>query len=413
MPGRFFFDGSMYRETQMAGALEGIKVLDLSRVLAGPWTGQLLADLGAEVIKVERPGCGDDTRQWAPPSLPDGTAAYFLCANRGKKSLTVDIAKPEGQEIVRRLAADADVLIENYKVGGLAKYGLDYASLAELNPGLVYCSVTGFGQDGPYAQMAGYDYIVQGMSGLMSITGPADGEPHKVGVAVTDLFTGLYAANAIQAALWARQRSGRGQHIDMALFDCALAMLANVNMNWLVGGAVPPRLGNAHPNIVPYQVFKCAGDGHFILACGNDRQFRSVCELIGRPELADDPCYASNPQRVAHRDALVPLLAAGFLTQPRDAWLALLDQAGVPCGPINTVDEAFADPQIRHRQMQIELPGLDGQGVPLVACPIKLSDTPPQYRAAPPGLGQHTDELLAQAGYGGEDIAHLRANGVV
>ncbi|NHR07839.1 CoA transferase [Chromobacterium haemolyticum] len=397
----------------MAGALEGIKVLDLSRVLAGPWTGQLLADLGAEVIKVERPGCGDDTRQWAPPSLPDGTAAYFLCANRGKKSLTVDIAKPEGQEIVRRLAADADVLIENYKVGGLAKYGLDYASLAELNPRLVYCSVTGFGQDGPYAQMAGYDYIVQGMSGLMSITGPADGEPHKVGVAVTDLFTGLYAANAIQAALWARQGSGRGQHIDMALFDCALAMLANVNMNWLVGGAVPPRLGNAHPNIVPYQVFKCAGDGHFILACGNDRQFRSVCELIGRPELADDPRFASNPQRVAHRDVLVPLLAAGFLAQPRDAWLAQLDQAGVPCGPINTVDEAFADPQIRHRRMQIELPGLDGEAVPLVACPIKLSDTPLQYRDAPPRLGQHTDALLEQAGYDAEAIARLRDAGVI
>lgn len=396
----------------MAGALAGIKVLDLSRVLAGPWAGQLLADLGAEVLKVERPGAGDDTRQWAPPSLPDGTAAYFLCANRGKRSVTVDITKPEGQEIVRALARDADVVIENYKVGGLKKYGLDYASLSQLNPRLVYCSITGFGQDGPYAELPGYDYIVQGMSGLMSITGPADGEPHKVGVAVTDLFTGIYASNAILAAIIARQSSGKGQYIDMALFDCALASLANINMNWLIGQQVPPRLGNAHANIVPYQVFACA-DGHFILACGNDKQFRAVCQVIGLSALADDERFASNPQRVKHRDSVVPLLAEAFMAKGRDQWLKLLDEAGVPCGPINTVDEAFRDPQIQHRGMEIHLQDSVGQNVPLVGCPIKLSGTPVEYNQAPPKLGEHTDDVLRALGYDAARIATLREQGTV
>ncbi|MFC3531840.1 CaiB/BaiF CoA transferase family protein [Vogesella facilis] len=397
----------------MSGALSGIKVLDLTRVLAGPWTGQLLADLGAEVIKVERPGSGDDTRQWAPPSLADGTAAYYLAANRGKQSLTVDITTAAGQEIVRKLAAQADVLLENYKVGGLKKYGLDYDSLRQVNARLVYCSITGFGQDGPYAELPGYDYIVQGMSGLMSITGPADGEPHKVGVAVTDLFTGLYAANAVQAALIARSRSGEGQYIDMALFDCSLAMLANVNMNWLIGREVPPRLGNAHPNIVPYQVFKTAGDSHFILACGNDKQFRAVCEVVGLPVLGADERYATNPQRVRNRNELVPQLAAAFLARTRDEWLKLLDAAGVPCGPINTVDEAFADPQIQHRQMEIHLTDSAGQDVPLVACPIKMSGTPPRYEVAPPKLGEHTDTVLASLGYDTAAIAQLKADGTV
>lgn len=396
----------------MAGALAGIKVLDLSRVLAGPWAGQLLADLGAEVLKVERPGAGDDTRQWAPPSLPDGTAAYFLCANRGKRSVTVDITKPEGQDIVRALAQDADVVIENYKVGGLKKYGLDYDSLSQLNPRLVYCSITGFGQDGPYAELPGYDYIVQGMSGLMSITGPANGEPHKVGVAVTDLFTGIYASNAILAAIIARQSSGKGQYIDMALFDCALASLANINMNWLIGQQVPPRLGNAHANIVPYQVFACA-DGHFILACGNDKQFRAVCQVIGLPALADDPRFASNPLRVQQRDSLVPLLAEAFMGKGRDVWLKLLDAAGVPCGPINSVDEAFRDPQIRHRGMEIHMQDSVGQNVPLVGCPIKLSGTPVEYNQAPPKLGEHTDEVLRSLGYDVARIATLRAQGTV
>lgn len=396
----------------MAGALAGIKVLDLSRVLAGPWAGQLLADLGAEVLKVERPGAGDDTRQWAPPSLADGTAAYFLCANRGKRSVTVDITKPEGQEIVRALARDADVVIENYKVGGLKKYGLDYDSLSQLNPRLVYCSITGFGQDGPYAELPGYDYIVQGMSGLMSITGPADGEPHKVGVAVTDLFTGIYASNAILAAIIARQSSGKGQYIDMALFDCALASLANINMNWLIGQQVPPRLGNAHANIVPYQVFACA-DGHFILACGNDKQFRAVCQVIGLPALADDERFASNPQRVKHRDSVVPLLAEAFMGNTREQWLKRLDEAGVPCGPINTVDEAFRDPQIRHRGMEIHMQDSVGQNVPLVGCPIKLSGTPVEYNQAPPKLGEHTDDVLRALGYDAATIATLREQGTV
>jgi crotonobetainyl-CoA:carnitine CoA-transferase CaiB-like acyl-CoA transferase len=396
----------------MAGALAGIKVLDLSRVLAGPWAGQLLADLGAEVLKVERPGAGDDTRQWAPPSLGDGTAAYFLCANRGKRSVTVDITKPEGQEIVRALAQDADVVIENYKVGGLKKYGLDYDSLSQLNPRLVYCSITGFGQDGPYAELPGYDYIVQGMSGLMSITGPADGEPHKVGVAVTDLFTGIYASNAILAAIIARQTSGKGQYIDMALFDCALASLANINMNWLIGQQVPPRLGNAHANIVPYQVFACA-DGHFILACGNDKQFRAVCQVIGLPALADDERFASNPQRVKHRDSVVPLLAEAFMGNTREQWLKRLDEAGVPCGPINTVDEAFCDPQIRHRGMEIHMQDSVGQNVPLVGCPIKLSGTPVEYNQAPPKLGEHTDDVLRALGYDAARIATLREQGTV
>ena len=396
----------------MAGALAGIKVLDLSRVLAGPWAGQLLADLGAEVLKVERPGAGDDTRQWAPPSLPDGTAAYFLCANRGKRSVTVDITKPEGQEIVRALARDADVVIENYKVGGLKKYGLDYDSLSQLNPRLVYCSITGFGQDGPYAELPGYDYIVQGMSGLMSITGPANGEPHKVGVAVTDLFTGIYASNAILAAIIARNSTGKGQYIDMALFDCALASLANINMNWLIGQQVPPRLGNAHANIVPYQVFACA-DGHFILACGNDKQFRAVCQVIGLPALADDERFASNPQRVKHRDSVVPLLAEAFMGNTREQWLKLLDGAGVPCGPINTVDEAFNDPQIRHRGMEIHLQDSVGQNVPLVGCPIKLSGTPVEYNQAPPKLGEHTDDVLRALGYDAAAIATLREQGTV
>lgn len=396
----------------MAGALEGIKVLDLSRVLAGPWAGQLLADLGAEVIKVERPGSGDDTRQWAPPALEDGTAAYFLCTNRGKRSLTVDIASEAGQAIVRRLAGEADVLLENYKVGGLARYGLDYASLSAINPRLVYCSVTGFGQDGPYSERPGYDFILQGMSGLMSITGPAGGEPHKVGVAVTDVFTGLYAANAVMAALFARERSGRGQHIDMALFDCSVAMLANVAANWLVGGSVPPRLGNGHANIVPYQVFACA-DGHFILACGNDRQFAAVARLLGHPEWGEDARFATNPQRVRHRETLIPLLAEGFLTQTRRAWLEALDAAGVPCGPINTVDEAFADPQLRHRGLEIHLRDEKGLDVPMVGCPIKLSDTPVEYRRRPPALGEHTDEILASLGYDAVSIAQLRKTNVI
>lgn len=397
----------------MAGALDGIKVLDLSRVLAGPWAGQLLADLGAEVIKLERPGQGDDTRQWAPPALEDGLAAYFIAANRGKQSVTVDIATTEGQQIVRQLVREADVLLENYKQGGLAKYGLDYPSLASINPGLVYCSITGFGQDGPYSEMPGYDYIVQGMSGLMSITGPADGEPHKVGVAVTDLFTGMYAANAILAALLARGRTGRGQYIDLALFDCALAMLSNINMNWLVGGQVPPRLGNAHPNIVPYQAFVCADNAWLILTCGNDRQFVALATLLGQVQWIADDRFASNPARVRHRDLLVPMIAAEFLRRKRDDWLLVLEQAGVPCGPINTVAEAFADPQIRHRGMEIHLNNAQGVDVPMVACPIRLSETAVTYLRVPPALGQDTRTILAALGYSAEEMDRLQEKKII
>ncbi len=396
----------------MRAPLQGIRVVDLSRVLAGPWASQLLADLGADVVKIERPGQGDDTRQWAPPASDNGTAAYFLATNRGKRSLTLDITRAEGQAIVRALVAEADVLIENYKVGGLAKYGLDYASLSAVNPRLVYCSVTGFGQDGPYADAPGYDYIVQGMSGLMSITGPADGEPHKVGVAVTDLFTGLYAANAVQAALIERATSGRGAHVDMALFDCSLAMLANVGMNWLVGHTVPPRLGNGHPNIVPYQVFPTA-DGHFILACGNDRQFAAVCQQIGRPELASDPRFARNPDRVAHRDTLVPLLAEAFAAHGRDEWLARFDAAGVPCGPINTVAEAFDDPQAVARGMSFAFDDGTGSTLPQIACPLVLDGERVRASRRPPRLGEHCDEVLASLGYGEGDIARLRQDGVI
>ncbi|WP_440028278.1 CaiB/BaiF CoA transferase family protein [Chromobacterium amazonense] len=396
----------------MAGALAGIKVVDLSRVLAGPWASQLLADLGAEVIKIEKPGSGDDTRQWSPPSLPDGRAAYYLCANRGKRSLTVDITQPDGQEIIRRLAADADVVLENFKVGSLQKYGLDYDSLKAINPKLVYCSITGFGQTGPYASSAGYDYIVQGMSGLMSITGPGDGEPHKVGVAVSDLFTGLYAANAVQAALIARERTGAGQHIDMALFDCSLAMLANVASNWLVGRTVPPRLGNVHANIVPYQVFS-ASDGHFILACGNDKQFVDVCRIIGQPQWARDARFVTNPQRVANRLHLVSLLAMAFRHHGRDYWLERLDKAGVPCGPINDVAEAFEDPQTQARGMELTMTDAEGRQVPMVGCPIKLSGTPVEYNLAPPDLGEHTEQILRALGYVDSDIVALRNNGTV
>lgn len=400
----------------MNQALSHLRVLDLSRVLAGPWATQLLADLGAEVIKIERPQVGDDTRGWGPPFVCDAEgqpsdAAYYLCANRGKKSVTLDITQPRGQEIIRQLVQSCDVLVENYKVGGLKKYGLDYDSLREINPRLVYCSVTGFGQTGPYASLPGYDYIVQGMSGLMSVTGPADGEPHKVGVAVTDLFTGMYASSAILAALASRDQTGVGQHIDLALFDCAVAMLANVNMNYLVGGKTPPRLGNGHPNIVPYQVFSAA-DGHFILACGNDAQFMRVLDLLGLSALATDARFARNADRVAHRDALIPQLAQAFACESREHWLAALDAAGVPAGPINTIDEAFADPQIQARQMQISL-DRDGVAIPQVACPIRFSGTPIVYEDAPPMLGGHTKEVLRNLGLSDIQIGALHNDGIV
>jgi len=407
----------------MPGPLSHIKVLDLSRVLAGPWCGQLLADLGAEVIKVERPndeqgkGGGDDTRTWGPPYLKDGAgcdtseAAYFLAANRGKKSITLDISKPEGQEVVRRLALRSDVVLENYKTGQLKKYGLDYASLASINPGLVYCSVTGFGQTGPYAKRAGYDYIIQGMGGLMSITGERDdlpgGGPQKVGIAVADLMTGMYSGVAVLAALNARALNGLGQHIDMALLDVQVAMLANMNMNYLTSGVSPKRAGNAHQNLVPYQVFECA-DGHVIIAAGNDGQYARFCAVGGRPELATDTRFSSNPQRVRNREALIPLLAAMVKKKSRQEWIDQLEAEGVPCGPINSIAEAFANPQVRAREMRVDLPHPAAGTVPMVRNPIVYSRTPLEYGAAPPLLGQHTEEVLRSLNYDDAGIASLR-----
>ncbi|WP_327439324.1 CaiB/BaiF CoA-transferase family protein [Pseudomonas donghuensis] len=405
------------------GALSHLRVLDLSRVLAGPWSGQILADLGAEVIKVERPGSGDDTRAWGPPFLKDAygentsEAAYYLAANRNKRSLTIDFTQPEGQRLVRELAAKSDVLIENFKVGGLAAYGLDYESLKAINPRLVYCSVTGFGQTGPYAKRAGYDFMIQGLGGLMSLTGRPEGEegagPVKVGVALTDILTGLYSTVAILAALAHRDRDGGGQHIDMALLDVQVACLANQAMNYLTTGTPPRRLGNAHPNIVPYQDFPTA-DGDFILTVGNDGQFRKFAEVAGQPQWADDPRFTTNKQRVANRAELIPLIRQATVFKTTAEWVAQLERAGVPCGPINDLAQMFADPQVKARGLAIEMPHpLAGQ-VPQVASPIRLSETPVEYRHAPPLLGEHTEQILGEVlGLAASEIERLRAANVL
>ncbi|MBL4611304.1 MAG: CoA transferase [Pseudomonas sp.] len=387
----------------MMSALSGLRVLDLSRVLAGPWAGQMLADLGADVVKIERPGSGDDTRAWGPPYLRDADgrdtseAAYFLCANRNKRSLAIDLTTAEGQVRVRELVASADVLIENFKVGGLAGYGLDYASLSALNPRLIYCSITGFGQDGPYAQRAGYDFMIQALGGMMSVTGRAEGEPGagpvKVGVAVTDILTGLYASNAILAAVVERERSGLGQHIDLSLLDVQVACLANQSLNYLTTGTPPKRMGNAHPNIVPYQDFPSA-DGDFILTVGNDSQFRRFCSVAGHPEWAEDPRFATNAQRVAHRDLLIPLIRQVTVFRITDQWMADLEQAGVPCGPVNDLAQVFADPQVLARGLKVRMAHPLSGEVDLVANPIRLSRTPVEYRLAPPLLGEHAAQIL-------------------
>lgn len=407
----------------MAGALSHIRVLDLSRVLAGPWASQLLGDLGAEIIKVERPGSGDDTRAWGPPFLKDDAgqdtrdAAYFLCANRNKQSVTIDFTKPEGQALVRDLARQSDVVLENFKLGGLAQYGLDYASLAAVNPRLVYCSITGFGQTGPYAERAGYDFLIQGMGGLMSITGRRDDEagagPQKVGVALTDVMTGLYAANAIMAALLHRERSGQGQHIDLALLDVQVASLANQAMNYLTTGSSPRRMGNAHPNIVPYQDFPTQ-DGAMILAVGNDSQFAKLAIVAGHSEWALAPEFATNRARVENRAAFVAAFTAVSVTRTTKDWIAALEAAGVPCGPINSLAEVFDDPQVIARGTRITLPHAAGVDVALVANPIRMSETPPEYRSAPPTLGQHTRAVLAERlGLDATEIERLVAKGVV
>ncbi|VWC26870.1 CaiB/BaiF CoA transferase family protein [Burkholderia lata] len=401
------------------GALSHIRVLDLTRVLAGPWCAQTLADFGADVIKVERPGAGDDTRHWGPPYLKDADgadtaeAAYYLAANRNKRSVTIDIATPEGQQIVRELAAQSDVVLENYKVGQLKKYGLDYESLRAVKPDLVYCSVTGFGQTGPYAHRAGYDFIIQGIGGFMSITGERDGEPgggpQKAGVAIADLATGLYSTIAVLAALAHRDRTGEGQYIDMALLDVQVALLANMNTNFLASGKPPVRWGNAHPNIVPYQTFQTR-DGWIIVAVGNDGQFRKFVEAGGQPELADDERFATNPSRVRHRDTLVPILAEMVKTRDKADWIGALEAAGVPCGPINDLDEVFDNEQVVARGMQVSLPHPCGADAKLVRNPIRMSATPPEARTAPPLLGAQTDDVLRDMlGYDDAKIAALRA----
>ncbi|VFR47576.1 L-carnitine dehydratase/bile acid-inducible protein F [plant metagenome] len=404
----------------MGAALAGIKVLDLSRVLAGPWCTQVLADLGADVIKVERPGAGDDTRHWGPPFLRDTQgqdtreASYFTACNRNKRSITVDMAHPEGQALLRRMAAEADVVVENFKVGGLRQYGLDYDSLSVLNPRLVYCSITGFGQDGPYAERAGYDLMVQAMCGLMSVTGQADGEPGggplKVGVAVVDIFTGLYASNAILAALHARRASGRGQYIDMALLDVGVAVLANQAAGFLATGNAPARAGNIHPSLAPYQDFPTR-DGNVLLAIGNDGQFARFCAAMGSPAWAQDPRFATNTARVRHRAELLALMGPVMLLRTTAEWIALLEDRAVPCGPINTIAQAFDDPQVQARGLRVDLPRDAGDGIAgiaTVASPMRLSETLVDYHRAPPALGQHTDEVLRELGLDAAAIAALK-----
>jgi crotonobetainyl-CoA:carnitine CoA-transferase CaiB-like acyl-CoA transferase len=407
----------------MRKILDGIRVLDLTRVLAGPWATQNLADFGAEVIKVERPGHGDDTRKWGPPFLRDragndtSDAAYYLACNRGKKSITLDFTRTEGRGLARALAGKSDVVVENFKVGDLARHGLDYATLAVDNPRLVYCSITGFGQDGPYRDRPGYDFMIQGLGGLMSVTGERDdlagGGPQKVGVAVSDLFTGMYATTAIVAALLERETSGLGQYIDMALLDVQVAMLANLSSSYFVSAKAPRRMGNAHQNIVPYHVFR-ASDAFLIVAVGNDGQFAAFCEVLGVPEWAADARFSTNPQRVGHRELLVGMISERLARRPARLWLAELEGAGVPCGPINDLAQVFADPQVRHRGMQVTAPHALAGSVTMVANPIKFSATPIAHDRPPPLLGEHTEEVLRSVlGLDGAAIAGLRAAGAV
>lgn len=403
------------------GALEGYRVLDLSRVLAGPWCGQILADLGAEVIKVERPKRGDDTRAWGPPWMKDDAgndtheAAYYQSTNHNKLSVAIDIATPEGQEVVRALALESDVLIENYKTGSLKKYGLDYETLSKLNPKLIYCSITGFGQTGPRAEEPGYDFIIQGMGGLMSVTGEKDdlpgGGPQKLGIAFSDITTGLYSTIAIQAALLNRNITGLGQYIDMALLDVQIATLANQGMNYLASGKVPGRYGNAHANIVPYQVFK-ASDRDFIIACGNDTQFIQLCQAIGLPELPNDPKFTRNADRIKHREEITQLLSEHFSTKTADEWVAAIHAAKVPVGVINNLEQAFEEPQVVERKMLVDMPHPQRQHLKVIGSPIKMSRTPIEYKRAPPMLGQHTDEILSRI-LSKSTLDELKSKGIV
>lgn len=405
----------------MKGPLDGLRVLDLSRILAGPTCTQLLGDLGADVIKIEKTGAGDDTRKWGPPYVrdADGTntteSAYYLCANRNKRSVAVNIGRPEGQDLVKRLAAECDVFIENFKVGGLGRYGLGYEDLKDDSPRLIYCSISGFGQDGPYAHRAGYDFMIQAMGGIMSITGDPGGQPTKVGVGIADVMCGMYASSAILAALHHRSTTGEGQYIDLGLLDCQVSWLINAGLNYLTSGRTPTRLGNGHPNIVPYEVFP-ASDGYFALAVGNDQQFTRFCEFAGVPGLAQDPRYATNSARVDNRDELVPELRRITARKSRDAWLRGLEAVNVPCGPVNDIHQVFEDPQVRHRGMQIRMPHpLAGSGyVDLIGNPIRFTETPVTYRRPPPVLGEHTDEVLEEVlGLDADARARLRDAGVI
>jgi crotonobetainyl-CoA:carnitine CoA-transferase CaiB-like acyl-CoA transferase len=401
----------------MPGPLQNIRVLDLTRVLAGPWATQILADFGAEVIKVEKPGEGDDTRGWGPPFLtnPDGSrgdAAYYVSANRGKQSVAIDMATADGQKLLRELAAKSDIVMENFKVGGLKKYGLDYESLKAVNPKLIYCSITGFGQTGPYARRAGYDFMIQGMGGIMSVTGQPDGtpgaEPVKAGVAYADVFTGLYATIGVLAALFHRERSGEGQYLDLALLDTQVSVLANQALYYLVSGVAPKRVGNAHNNIVPYQTFATA-DGFVIIAVGNDRQFREFTKIARVPDLADDPRFATNRGRVENRGILIPLLKDPMKRRTTGEWIQALEAVAVPCGPINSIDQVFADPQVKARGLSVTLARDDGTITPGVANPVRFSATPVEYSTAPPTLGNATGEVLGRVlGLDTEEIAKLR-----
>ena len=407
----------------MTQPLDHIRVLDMSRILAGPWCGQTFADLGAEVIKIERPGVGDDTRGWGPPFLKDkdgnetDDAAYFLAANRGKKSVTVDLTKPEGQDLIRRLALECDVLIENYKVGGLKKYGLDYENLSKVNPRLVYCSITGFGQTGPYSPRAGYDFLIQAMGGLMSVTGESEdkpgGGPQKVGVALSDILTGLYTTIGAMSALAYRDKTGRGQHVDMALLDVTIASTANQAMNYLITGKAPTMMGNAHPNIVPYEAYKAA-DHYIILATGNDGQYQRFCDVAGRPDLATDERFATNRNRVGNRGILGPILNEIIVARPRAFWLEELEKVGVPCGPINNLEQVFDDVHVKARGARQEVEHSVAGAIPTVANPIRLSESPIEYDRPPPVLGQHTDDVLADVlSLDPSEIAALRDKGAI
>jgi crotonobetainyl-CoA:carnitine CoA-transferase CaiB-like acyl-CoA transferase len=406
----------------MAGPLSHIRVLDLSRIMAGPWTTQILADLGADVLKVERPRVGDDTRSWGPPYLKDASgadtqeAAYYLAVNRGKRSITVSLDKPEGQQLIRRLAEGCDILVENFKVGTLKRYGLDYTSLKAVNPRLIYCSITGFGQTGPKSELAAYDFAIQAMGGLMSVTGEREdkpgGGPQKVGIPIVDLTTGMYATVAVLAALAAREVSGKGEFVDIGMLDVQAAMLSNQAMNFFTSGRLPRSNGNAHPNIQPQDVFDCR-DGKMVLAVGNDGQFAKFCQIIGQPDLAQDERYATNAARVRHQDTLTPLLRACLMREDRAHWVDALGDAGVPCGPINSVAEVFDDPQIKHRRMKIDLPHPLSGTVSLLTSPIRMTEAPLSVNRAPPLLGEHTEQILRELGLDADKIRALRADSVI